>query len=477
MSFPTTAVLDSFTAADGTHPPDANWTTPLTGDGGAVLTVQQGAVTAGGASERDGGYWNPSAFGPDCEVFCTVSTLPASGETIRIYLRLTPGSQTGYRLVYTHGAPGSVVIQRFTGGSATTLATIAGGVTLAAGEKIGLSAVGTVLTAYRYTGGAWTTLGSYDTAGDATKYTAAGNIGLVVQNLTVRVDSFGGGTYASAPPTNTAAPSVSGTAQVGNTLTGNDGTWTGSPTSYTRQWYRDNAGGGVYTAIPGATGSTYVLVDADDACNIKYGVVATNAGGSSAEVRSAAVGPIIEQLPSNTAAPSITGTAAVGSTLTGNDGTWTHVPTSYARQWYRDNQGGGTFAAIPGATGNTYVLVDADDQCAIEYGVVATNDDGSSAEVRSAATGQVVEPVPVNTVAPAVTGTARVGLPLTCDNGTWDHMAGSSASYTYQWRRSTDGGTTWTDITAATSSSYTPVLADVGALLDCVVSAHNSGSP
>jgi large repetitive protein len=286
-------------------------------------------------------------------------------------------------------------------------------------------------------------------------------------------------TYEAAAiiPANTVAPSISGTAQVGDTLTGSDGTWSESPTSYTRQWYRDNTGGGVYSAVAGATGSTYLLVDADDGCNIKFGVVATNGAGSSAEVRSSAVGPIIEQLPVNTVAPSIGGTVEVGSTLTGDDGTWTHLPTSYTRQWYRDDHGGGTFTAIAGETGTAYTLADVDDQCQIEYGVAATNDDGTTAETRSDAVGLVVEPDPVNTVAPAVSGEARVGTTLSCSAGTWDNMAGHAPSFTYQWRKSTDGGTTWTDIAGETANTYTPVNGDVGDLLDCVVSAHNSGSP
>ena len=81
---------------------------------------------------------------------------------------------------------------------------------------------------------------------------------------------------ATSPPANTVAPTVSGTAVVGQTLTTTNGTWSNSPTSYTYQWYRGAS------AISGETNSTYVLVQADagNTSNIKCVVTATNAGGS-----------------------------------------------------------------------------------------------------------------------------------------------------------------------------------------------------
>jgi len=50
--------------------------------------------------------------------------------------------------------------------------------------------------------------------------------------------SFAEGPTASPLPVNTAAPTISGTQQAGNTLTGVDGTWSASPTGFTRTWYR-----------------------------------------------------------------------------------------------------------------------------------------------------------------------------------------------------------------------------------------------
>ena len=75
--------------------------------------------------------------------------------------------------------------------------------------------------------------------------------------------------------------------------------------------------------------------------------------------------------------------------------------------------------------------------------------------------------LPVNTDAPAVTGTASVGSSLSCSTGTW--TGAPAPTFTYQWQRGTS-----TNISGATSSSYTIVSADGGNTLRCVVTATNS---
>jgi hypothetical protein len=76
--------------------------------------------------------------------------------------------------------------------------------------------------------------------------------------------------------------------------------------------------------------------------------------------------------PVNTTAPAVTGTGAVGNTLSCTQGNWTYVPTSYAYQWRRDG------ANISGATSATYLLVAADSTHSISCSVTATNAAGST---------------------------------------------------------------------------------------------------
>jgi hypothetical protein len=71
---------------------------------------------------------------------------------------------------------------------------------------------------------------------------------------------------------------------------------------------------------------------------------------------------------------------------------------------------------------------------------------------------------PVNSVAPAITGTAEQGSTLSCSTGTW---SGSPTGYAYQWKR---GGVA---ISGATSSTYLIVSADVGVSIKCTVTATN----
>lgn len=96
---------------------------------------------------------------------------------------------------------------------------------------------------------------------------------------------------AATAPANTVAPVISGTAQVGQTLTATNGTWTGTPTIvFTYQWRRDGAD------IPGATASTYSLVTGDLGTNIVARVTGTNGTGTAAVV-SNGLGSVIAATP------------------------------------------------------------------------------------------------------------------------------------------------------------------------------------
>lgn len=95
----------------------------------------------------------------------------------------------------------------------------------------------------------------------------------------------------TGPPVNTVAPTISGTTQQGQTLTGSTGAWGGSPTSYAFQWQRCDPNGLNCVAIAGATSPSYTLVLADVGSTVKVAVTATNAQGATTatSVKSATV--------------------------------------------------------------------------------------------------------------------------------------------------------------------------------------------
>jgi hypothetical protein len=85
----------------------------------------------------------------------------------------------------------------------------------------------------------------------------------------------------AASPKNTTAPSIAGTAQEGQTLTGNRGSWDGSePIDYTLNWQRCDQNGGSCANISGANSAQYVLTSADVGNRDRLRVIAHNAAGS-----------------------------------------------------------------------------------------------------------------------------------------------------------------------------------------------------
>ena len=109
---------------------------------------------------------------------------------------------------------------------------------------------------------------------------------LIIIALFFSTPVMAGCQLAVAVPANTALPVITGTPQVGQTLTGQHGIWTNGPTSYADQWYRAGA------AIPGATSLTYSPQTADVGSTLTLGEIATNAAGSSAQAMSAATAPV-----------------------------------------------------------------------------------------------------------------------------------------------------------------------------------------
>jgi hypothetical protein len=91
----------------------------------------------------------------------------------------------------------------------------------------------------------------------------------------------GAGVAASAAaPQNTSPPTITGTPQEGQKLTGDVGKWNGKPTDFNDFWTRCDKTGGSCSNITGAHALTYTLTSADVGNTLRFKVEAKNADGS-----------------------------------------------------------------------------------------------------------------------------------------------------------------------------------------------------
>jgi hypothetical protein len=191
-------------------------------------------------------------------------------------------------------------------------------------------------------------------------------------------------------PSNISPPTITGTAQQGQTLTVVHGSWTNSPTGYAYQWLQCDGSGNNCLPIEKATAQTYVPVQADVGHTLEVQEAASNGGGESSPATSSATSAVVPPAPSNISPPTITGTAQQGKTLTEVHGSWTNNPTGYAYQWLQCDGSGNNCLPIEKATAQTYVPVQADVGHALRVQETASNEGGSSTPAASSATVVVV---------------------------------------------------------------------------------------
>jgi Big-like domain-containing protein len=147
-------------------------------------------------------------------------------------------------------------------------------------------------------------------------------------------------------------------------------------------------------------------------------------------------------VPTSSSPPQISGTAAVGQTLTASPGSWTSNPTAYSYRWERCS--GGSCSAT-GGTAQSYVPAVADAGDTIGVIVTASNKKGSGTAT-TAPVGPVVaqaSPLPAATPAPVVTITSPLaGATL---DGNVSFTATVSNVTPTRVEFTVDGGSTWTE--------------------------------
>ena len=269
-------------------------------------------------------------------------------------------------------------------------------------------------------------------------------------------NSVGTATTSAATLTVDFAPTVT-TQPASQTVTaGQTATFTaaasGNPTP-TVQWQVSTNGGSTFSNISGATSTTLTLSNTTTAQNgDEYQAVFSNSVGTA--TTSAAT------LTVNTAqfAPTVTTQPASQTVTAGQTATFTAAasgnPTPTV-QWQVSTNGGSTFSNIPGATSTTFSFTATAAQNGDEYQAVFSNSVGTA--TTSAAT-LTVDFAPTVTTQPA-SQTVTAG-----QTATFTAAASGNPTPTVQWQVSTNGGSTFSNISGATSTtlSFTATAAQNG---------------
>jgi hypothetical protein len=215
---------------------------------------------------------------------------------------------------------------------------------------------------------------------------AALALALLLAAVLVGLTQAAGASTKSAP-SNTSPPTISGTAEEGQTLKADPGTWSGStPIDYSYQWRRCGSAGANCRNISRATDNIYTLSSADVGHTLRVLVTAVNSdgAGTAQSKQTDVIKKAPAQAPVNTKEPSITGTPQQDQTLTANPGGWSgNQPIQLSYRWRRCDAHGGD-CANTSVTSQTYTLGAADVGFTLRVLVTASNNVGSAAAIADA---------------------------------------------------------------------------------------------
>jgi hypothetical protein len=374
------------------------------------------------------------------------TSVPSSAGTYAVFAEFS-SSDPDY---YSSTVSGTLVINKATpafsglsspsvnaGTSAVTVSGhIAAGSTAPGGDDVAVTLNGVTQPATVSGGGSFSTTfniqglatGTYPITfaylGDATHFNAAGS-GLGSSTLTVQ-----------------AAPSIVTSPASQSIVSGNSVTFSASATGYpmpTVQW-QQSTNGTSYSNIAGATSSTYTISAVTSSQNgYRYRAVFTNSVGTAT---TAAATLTVQYAPTVTTSPKST-TVNAGQTATftaaagGNP-----APTV---QWQVSTNGGSSFTAIAGATGTTLTLAATTaSQNGYIYEAVFTNSVGSTTTLSATLTVRYAPAVTSSPTSQTVTAGQNVALTA---------AATGNPSPTVQWQVSTNGGSSYSNISGATSTT------------------------
>ncbi len=243
---------------------------------------------------------------------------------------------------------------------------------------------------------------------------------------------------AETAPAITSQPSDL-TVTAGQTVTFTDSA-SGTPAP-TVQWQISTDHGATFNNIPGAISTTLSFTAAAGQNGNDYRAVFTNRNGmakSSAATLTLDVAPVVTTQPSDQ-----TITAGLTATFMAS-ASGTPAPTV---QWQVSTDGGNSFSNISGATSTTLTLSAATaSQNGYIYHAVFTNSVGSTTTANATLTVKF---------APSVTQSPTNQTVTAGQSVSFTAAANANPAPTVQWQLSTNGGSTWSNISGATSTTYT----------------------
>ncbi|WP_157439360.1 CHAP domain-containing protein [Aeromicrobium sp. Root344] len=252
---------------------------------------------------------------------------------------------------------------------------------------------------------------------------------------------------------NNVRPTISGVVKVGGALTAWGGDWTPKGNTYVYRWRADGVN------IPGAEGKTFTPTAAQLGKQLSVSVTASRPSYPTLRAYSVSKKVAPGTLKA-TVAPEITGTARVDSTLSASVGTWSPTGATYAFQWNVDGN------PVTGATGATYTPGPAEVGRRVTVTVTASKLGYDSVASTSTPTAELAPGPLTATIKPSITGTPKVGLPLSAHHGTWSKP---DLTFSYQWF--VDGS----EVSGADSATFVPRAADVGLPVTVHVTASRAG--
>ena len=228
--------------------------------------------------------------------------------------------------------------------------------------------------------------------------------------------------HAAASPTNTSAPTITGTPHRRNAQRNERRLERRSADQLRLPVAALQLLGERLRAISSATNQNYVVSNSDAGRTIRVQVTATNSDGSN-QALSGATDTIVDAgaVPANTKQPDPSGKAEDGQKVTVDPGQWSgQKPITFSYQWQSCNAAS-VCTDIAGATSQSFTVTSSQVGSKLRATVTATNSAGKASAFSNLTAAVVAKTTgsPVNTTLPLISGSTLVGHTVQSSTGVW----------------------------------------------------------